>query len=197
MVNTIGKYTYCCGNFRCSAASRLRIFAFTIQELCCQVGNLLLFEKILDSAATADELKNENGAMNYNRFINGDKDGMTEVIREYKDGLSLYLNSLVRNICEAEELMEERFVELVVKKPKFTGKSSFRTWLFAIGRYIAYDYIKKNPMRKHLRAEIERKSQEIIHCLLTRCMIFPMSRILKKRIYSRNRRSPFIGHWAR
>ena len=143
MVNTIGKYTYCCGNFQCSAASRLRIFAFTIQELCCQVGNLLLFEKILDSAATADELKNENGAMNYNRFINGDKDGMTEVIREYKDGLPLYLNSLVRNICEAEELMEETFVELVVKKPKFTGKSSFRTWLFAIGRYIAYDYIKK------------------------------------------------------
>ena len=128
--------------FHCSAAARLKIFAVTVRELCCQVSSLVLLDKILETVSV-EKLKNENGAMNYNRFINGDKDGMTEVIREYKDGLSLYLNSLVRNICEAEELMEETFVELVVKKPRFSGKSSFRTWLFSIGRYIAYDYIKK------------------------------------------------------
>ena len=137
-----GHNTYGCTLFQCSAAARLRIFAFTVQELCLRVSNTILFDKLLDASAV-NKIEHENGEMNYNRFINGDKDGMTEVIREYKDGLSLYLNSLVRNICEAEELMEETFVELVVKKPRFTGKSSFRTWLFAIGRYIAYDYIKK------------------------------------------------------
>ncbi len=78
----------------------------------------------------------ENGAVNYNRFLDGDKDGMTEIIREYKDGLALYLNSFVRNICLAEELMEETFVSLVMKKPKYSGKSSFKTWLFAIGRNV-------------------------------------------------------------
>ncbi|MCR4795993.1 MAG: RNA polymerase sigma factor [Ruminococcus sp.] len=68
---------------------------------------------------------------------------MTELIREYKDGLSLYINSMVRNICEAEELMEEVFVELIMKKPKYSGKSSFKTWLYAIGRNITYDYLRK------------------------------------------------------
>ena len=91
----------------------------------------------------------ENGAEFYFRFLDGDKEGMTDLIREYKDGLSLYLNSFVRNICLAEELMEETFVSLVMKKPKFSGKSSFKTWLFAIGRNIAFDYLKKQGKRKN------------------------------------------------
>ena len=89
----------------------------------------------------------ENGAVNYNRFLEGDKDGMTEIIREYKDGLSLYINSFVRNICLSEELMEETFVALVMKKPKFSGKSTFKTWLYAIGRNVTLDYLKK--AKKH------------------------------------------------
>lgn len=95
----------------------------------------------------------ENGAVNYYRFLDGDKEGMTDLIREYKDGLSLYLNSFVKNICQAEELMEETFVALVMKKPKYSGKSSFKTWLFAIGRNIAFDYIKKS--RKHNNLPID------------------------------------------
>ena len=95
----------------------------------------------------------ENGAENYKRFLDGDNDGMTEIIREYKDGLSLYLNSFVRNICLAEELMEETFVSLVMKKPKFSGKSSFKTCLYAIGRNITLDYMKKN--KKHQSVPID------------------------------------------
>ena len=92
----------------------------------------------------------ENGAEYYFRFLDGDKEGMTDLIREYKDGLSLYINSFVRNICQAEELMEETFVALVMKKPKYSGKSSFKTWLYAIGRNIALDYIKKSKKHKDL-----------------------------------------------
>lgn len=95
----------------------------------------------------------ENGAVNYNRFLEGDKDGMTELIREYKDGLSLYINSLVRDICLAEELMEETFVALVMKKPRFSGKSTFKTWLYAIGRNTTLDYLKKS--RKHMTLPVD------------------------------------------
>ena len=92
----------------------------------------------------------EYGAVNYNRFLDGDKEGMTDLIREYKDGLALYINSYVKDICLAEELMEETFVTLVMKKPKFTGKSSFKTWLYAIGRNITVDYLKKAQKHRAL-----------------------------------------------
>lgn len=86
----------------------------------------------------------DNGAINYRRFLAGEKDGMVDLIRDYKDGLALYLNSFVNNIGTAEELMEDTFVRLVVKRPRYSGKSTFKTWLYTVGRNIALDYLRKS-----------------------------------------------------
>lgn len=85
----------------------------------------------------------DNGAGSYRRFLDGDDSGIVEIIRDYKDGLTLYLNGYVRNIFTAEELMEETFFRLMTKKPRFKGKSSFKTWLYTIGRNTATDYLRK------------------------------------------------------
>ena len=84
----------------------------------------------------------DNGASSYRRFLDGDKEGIVEIIRDYKDDLTLYLNTYTRNIGTAEELMEDVFVKLVTKKPRFNGKSSFKTWLYAIGKNIAVDHLR-------------------------------------------------------
>ena len=63
--------------------------------------------------------------------------------RDYKDGLILFLDSFVRNLSIAEDLAEDTFVKLGIKKPHFSSKSSFKTWLYAIGRNVAVDYIRK------------------------------------------------------
>ncbi|MBR5683762.1 MAG: RNA polymerase sigma factor [Ruminococcus sp.] len=86
----------------------------------------------------------DNGASSYRRFRdNGDVHGLDEIIIEYSDGLILYLTSIVGNIQTAEELTEDTFVLLGTKKPKFKEKSSFKTWLYAIGRNIAVDHLRK------------------------------------------------------
>ena len=85
----------------------------------------------------------DNGSKNYLRFINGDNDGMVEIIKEYKDGLTLYLNSFTKNLLTAEDLMEDTFVKLVVKKPAFSVGYSFKTWLYTVGRNTALDYLRK------------------------------------------------------
>ncbi len=95
----------------------------------------------------------DNGASSYHRFLAGDEQGLVEIIRDYKDGLMLYLNGYVQNIHIAEELMADTFVRLVVKKPRFSGKSSFKTWLYAIGRHIAVDYIRKQARTDTVSAE--------------------------------------------
>ena len=84
------------------------------------------------------------GESSYRHFLSGDKEGLADVMRIYRDGLTLYLTSLVCNISIAEELMEETFVKLYVNKPKFKGKSSFKTWLYSIARFTAVDYIRKH-----------------------------------------------------
>ncbi|MDE6520116.1 MAG: RNA polymerase sigma factor [Ruminococcus sp.] len=86
----------------------------------------------------------DNGASSYRRFLKGDKNALADIIREYRDGLVLYVGSFTDNICTAEEIAEEVFIKLYVNKPKFSGKSSFKTWLYSIGRFTAIDYIRKN-----------------------------------------------------
>ena len=86
----------------------------------------------------------DNGASSYRRYLDGDDKGLTEIVSEYKNGLMLYINQFVNNFCIAEELTEDTFFRLITKKPKFYGKSSFRSWLYAIGRNTAIDHIRRN-----------------------------------------------------
>ena len=85
----------------------------------------------------------DNGASSYRRFLDGDESGIGEIVKEYKDGLIFYLDSLVRNVHTAEDLAVDTFVKLVAKKPRFHGKSSFKTWLYTIGRNVAMDWLRK------------------------------------------------------
>lgn len=90
----------------------------------------------------------DKGANSYNCFLNGNNDALVEIIRDYKDGLTFFLCEFVGDLSLAEELMEDTFVRLYVKKPHFSGKSSFKTWLYAIGRNVAREYLRKEKRRK-------------------------------------------------
>ncbi len=93
----------------------------------------------------------DNGASSYRRFREeGDESGLVEIIKDYKDGLILYLNSFVGNIHTAEELAEDTFVLLGIKKPKDKGKGLFKTWLYTIGRNVAIDYLRRNSKRANI-----------------------------------------------
>ena len=91
----------------------------------------------------------DNGASSYRRFLAGDDEGLHEIICAYRAGLILYLNSFVQDIHTAEDLTEDTFAELAIKTPKFSEKSTFKTWLYAIGRNITAKYL-----RKHARLSI-------------------------------------------
>ena len=86
----------------------------------------------------------DNGASSYRRFLDGDDKGLAEIVRDYSDGLILYLNGIVDNISVAEDLMEETFFKIITKKPRFNAKYTFKTWLYTIGRNTAIDYLRRN-----------------------------------------------------
>ena len=84
----------------------------------------------------------DNGARSYRRYLEGDDEGIADIVREYKDGLILYLNGYVDNLYTAEDLTEDTFFRLMTKKPRFSGRSTFKTWLYTIGRNIAVDWLR-------------------------------------------------------
>ena len=95
----------------------------------------------------------DNGASSYRRFLEGNDDGIVEIIKDHKDGLMFYLNSFVQNIHLAEDLTEDTFVKLIARRPRFSGKSTFKTWLYAIGRNVALDFLRKNAKLPTVSAE--------------------------------------------
>ena len=90
--------------------------------------------------------------MDYQDFFAGNQAVLTDIIRDYRDGLLLYLNGIVQNVTIAEELTEEVFVKLVMKRPRFSADSSFKTWLYAIGRNLAISYQRR---QKHIHIPLE------------------------------------------
>ncbi len=95
----------------------------------------------------------DNGASSYRRFLDGDDEGIAEIVENYKNGLILYLNGYVNNLFIAEELTEDTFFRLIIKRPRYSGKSAFKTWLYAIGRNVAIDFVRHHS--KQLNAPIE------------------------------------------
>ena len=88
----------------------------------------------------------DNGASSYRRFLAGDDNGLADIIRAYRDGLIFYLNGFVNDIHTAEDLAEDVFIKIAVKKPAFREKSSFKTWLYAIGRNEAYQNLRRRRL---------------------------------------------------
>ena len=88
----------------------------------------------------------DNGASSYRRFLAGDDNGIADIIREYRDGLIFYLNGFVNDIHTAEDLAEDVFIKIAVKKPRFRERSSFKTWLYAIGRNEAYSALRRKQI---------------------------------------------------
>ncbi len=95
----------------------------------------------------------DSGVSSYRRFLDGDDKGIVEIVRDYKDGLILFLNGYVRNIHTAEELAEDTFFRIMIKKPRFSERSSFKSWLYGIGRNVAVDHIRKSRKSAAISAE--------------------------------------------
>ena len=88
-----------------------------------------------------------NDAGRYRRFLDGDDNGLREIIDIYYNGLTLDINGIVRNVSETEDIIQDTFVKLAVKKPRFSGKSEFKTWLYAIARNSALNYLRRHRSR--------------------------------------------------
>ena len=86
----------------------------------------------------------DDGASLYRRYLSGDEMALTKLVEMYGDKLTLFVNSFTNNLSIAEEIMEDVFMELIVKKHHFKGNSSFKTYLFKIGRNKALNEIKRN-----------------------------------------------------
>lgn len=83
----------------------------------------------------------------YRRYLAQHSDEDFRIILErHKESLVLFLLSYVHNMDDAEELMIDTFAEISAGA-SFAGKSSFKTWLFSIGKNLALMHLRQNKKK--------------------------------------------------
>lgn len=86
---------------------------------------------------------NEKDETIYSRFLaTRSEEDLRTLLERYRDSLMFFIFGYVHNMEDAEELMMDSFAEVAAGRTVFSGRSSFRTWLFAVAR---------NKARMHLR----------------------------------------------
>jgi len=75
---------------------------------------------------------------------------LEELVELYGKSLMMFINSFVNDMYDAEELMIEVFARLITSNSRFQGRSSLKTYLFAIGRSLALRHLQKRKKENHL-----------------------------------------------
>ncbi len=97
----------------------------------------------------------DHGASSYHRFLQGDNLALEELVSAYSDELIRYAYCYVRNAAVAEDIMEDTFAALIVKRKKFTENASFKAYLFRIARNKSIDYLRSTRRTDVPLADLE------------------------------------------
>ena len=87
------------------------------------------------------------GYQYYQQFLGGDPLGFEEIVRQYRNNLILFIQQFVRDYQAAEDISQNVFVKLYLKKPMYSPDASFKTWLYTIAKREALNHLKKQ--RRH------------------------------------------------
>ena len=91
----------------------------------------------------------ESDEIIYSRFLlEGGEEDLRLLLSRYRESLTLFLCGLVHNMDDAEELMLDTFAVAASGTSRFSGRSSFRTWLFAIGRKLAMSRVRRHKLSR-------------------------------------------------
>lgn len=101
----------------------------------------------------------DNGAILYRRFLEGNESAFDEIMNLYFDNLIFFLDCIIHDIAQAEDISIDVFALLASKTSNYNFKVSLKTYIFMLGRSRALNYIKHNK-KLHMTV-LEDLEQEI------------------------------------
>ena len=81
----------------------------------------------------------------YSRFLAQHREGdLRTLLERHRESLTLFLYGYVHDMGLAEELMLDSFARIAAGSAFFFGRSSFKTWLFAVGKKLALAHLRNS-----------------------------------------------------
>lgn len=99
----------------------------------------------------------ETDELIYSRYLAEHSDDDFRILLErHRESLMLFLMSFVHNMEDAEELMLDAYAE-VAAGADYSGRSTFKTWLFAVGKNLALMRLRK---KRSLFSSLEEQNDD-------------------------------------
>ena len=99
----------------------------------------------------------ESDEIIYSRFLKDrDSEAMRTLLERHRESLTLFIYGYVRNMEDAEDIMLNAFAIAAAEESGFSGKSTFKTWLFGIGR----KHVRKQKLQFWVSDALEETSLE-------------------------------------
>lgn len=78
------------------------------------------------------------------RVLNGDYDAFESLVEKYQGRIYRHLRKMVKDNSEAQDLLQETFLNAYRGLKGFAGTSAFSTWLFKIANNSALMFLRKH-----------------------------------------------------
>jgi RNA polymerase sigma-70 factor (ECF subfamily) len=88
----------------------------------------------------------DHGASSYRRYLLGDEEAFAEIVKDYFDNLTFFIQRYVDDFAAAEDIAMDVFAWLIVHKNRYNFSVSLKTYLFMLGRSRALNYIKRRKV---------------------------------------------------
>lgn len=82
------------------------------------------------------------GTEMYLQFLQGDESMLEKLVAAYSDGLVAFAYCIVSDSAVAEDVVEDAFATLIVRRRHFSPKAKFKTYLYKIVRNKCLDYLR-------------------------------------------------------
>ncbi len=83
----------------------------------------------------------------YYDYFNGNKESLKPIIECYSKPLFGFIFNFVKNETVAEDILEDVFLSLIIKRRHFKNKDAFKAYLYAVARNKSLNYIKRIKTR--------------------------------------------------
>ena len=119
------------------------------------------------------------------------KELFSELVRRYQNKIFFYINRLINNREEAEDLTQEVFIKVYQNLQGFDIKRKFSSWIYRIAHNESVNYIKKKSRFKFLSIEQNEflkntmaSTEDIMEKIITKESQLAVKKILSKLSFS-------------
>lgn len=98
----------------------------------------------------------DNGACSYRRFLNGDERAFDEILTQYFDGLTFFINRYLHDVHASEDVAIDVLLQLIVHPNRYDFKTPLKSYLYMMARSRALNELKRR--RRHATVSLDEAS---------------------------------------